>query len=108
MGKCEACGHFNPYWLPDYHDVEREYAKVGDIPSARALPLNKIVELNGFAYKRTAKFVRRLPVEIYRARGKWGTPYKNSKYFDPSANSSGKFHRRKKLDHPSSQTTIST
>ena len=87
MSKCEVCGHFNPYWLPDFHDVEREYAKVEDIPFSANLPLNQVVESRGFAWKRTNKYVRRIPIEIFRARGKWGTPYKSSKYYDPSVTS---------------------
>jgi len=96
----------NPYWLADFHDVEREYAKVDDIEGARALPVNLVVEQNGFAYKRTEKYVRRLPIEIYRARGKWGTPYKSSKYYDPAANSSGKFRKSHRRSHSSSQAEI--
>ena len=106
MTKCEKCGHFNPYWLPDYHDVEREYAKVDDIEGARALPINRVIEKDGFAYKRTKKYVRRLPLEIFRAWGKWGTPYKNSKYYDPSANSTGKFYRGHKRRAPSTNQGI--
>jgi len=106
MTKCENCGHFNPYWLPDFHDIEREYAKVDDIEGARSLPINQIVEKDGFAWKRTAKYVRRLPLEIFRARGRWGTPYKNSKYYDPAANSSGKFRKGHRRSHPSSQRKL--
>jgi hypothetical protein len=106
MTKCEKCGHMNPYWLADFHDVEREYAKVDDIEGARALLVNVIIEQNGFAYKRTEKYIRRLPLEIYRARGKWGTPYKSSKYYDPAANSSGKFRKGHRRSHSSSQAQI--
>jgi hypothetical protein len=90
--KCEKCGHFNPYWRTDWRDTEREFAKpedvkwwsMSDMPEETrlALEIGKIVEWNGFAWKQSKKFVRRIPVEIYKARGKWGLPYKAKDYFD--------------------------
>ncbi len=90
--KCEKCGHFNPYWRTDWRDTEREFAKLEDIKwwSLADMPenlkleldLGRIVEWNGFAWKQAPKFIRRIPLEIYRARGKWGLPYKAKDYYD--------------------------
>lgn len=104
--KCEKCGHFNPYWLPDFHDVEREYAKVDDIPESSSWPIGQVIIKDGFAYKRTKKYVRRLPTEIYSARGKWGTPYKSSKYWDPAGASTGRHHKRARASHGDQQRKL--
>ena len=88
MGKCEKCGHFNPYWRTDWRDTEREFARVEDVfahvPTLQQdqLMLGQIVEWNGYAWKMSKKYIRRIPLEIYRARGKWGLPYKAKDYYD--------------------------
>jgi hypothetical protein len=103
MGKCPRCGFFDPYWRADFHDTDREYAKVDDVPESSSWPIGIVLEKDGFAYKRTAKYVRRLPIEIFRARGKWGTPYKNSKYYDPAGASTGPHAKRARASHSSNQ-----
>jgi len=91
LTKCEKCGHFNPYWRTDWRDTEREFARAEDVfshlPTLQQdeLLLGQIVKWNGFAWKmskKSKKFIRRIPIEIYKARGKWGLPYKAKDYFD--------------------------
>jgi len=92
--KCEKCGHFNPYWRTDWRDTEREFAKPEDVffdlPTLQQdrLKLGYIIEWNGFAWKMGKKWVRRIPLEIYKARGKWGLPYKAKDYYDATMNPS--------------------
>ncbi len=83
MGKCEKCGFMNPYWITDYRDVYRDYCKVEDYPPALEHPVKVIWEDTFFAYQRTEKYVRRLPLEIWRARGKFSRP---RGYWDGSGN----------------------
>jgi hypothetical protein len=70
--------------MSNWHDVEQEYAKLDDEPSFRALPKGIVLEINGFAYWRTDRFVRRLPIEIYKARGKTSKP---NGYYDAGPHS---------------------
>lgn len=73
MTKCSKCGHQDNF-ISNWHDVEQEYAKLDDEPMWRCLVPKLVYEINGFAYWRTDKFVRRLPLQIYRARGKTSKP----------------------------------
>src|SRR5712664_4999078 len=75
MTKCPKCGFSDPFWVPDWRDIEREWAKVEDVKElADKLPLMKITVLDGFAYRKGTKYVRRMAVEIYNSRGKWSKP----------------------------------
>jgi hypothetical protein len=90
--KCEKCGHFNPYWRTDWRDTEREFARREDV-SLEEMPvieqaelvMGRIAEWNGFVWKMTDRFIRRIPIEIFKARGKWGLPYKAKDYFDATS-----------------------
>ncbi len=79
--KCEKYGHFNPYWIADWRDVEKEWAHIDDIPFAYEIPIGKIIERDGFVYRSSAKIIRRMPIEIYKSRGKWSVPYNRLEYW---------------------------
>src|SRR5438093_7784765 len=86
--KCAKCGHVELYWRADWHDVEREYAKTEDVinslPSVvqDADPGTIVEASDGFAYKKgSGRYIRRIPLEIWRARGFWTRP---KGYFDPT------------------------
>jgi hypothetical protein len=79
--KCEKCGYMNPYWLADWRDIEKEWAHIDDIQFAYEIPLNKLVERNGFMYRATLTTIRRMPIEIFKARGKWSVPYNRLEYW---------------------------
>lgn len=78
--KCPNCGYNVPYWVPDWRDIEKEWAKREDVPVIDKLlegvPFDKnMVRIyGGFAYKRTPKYLRRMPLEIYESRKRWGKP----------------------------------
>jgi hypothetical protein len=86
--KCDKCGHIELYWRADWHDVEREYAKTEDVlaslPSeVQAARANEIIEASdGFAYKKgLGRYIRRVPLEVWKARQFWTRP---KGYFDPA------------------------
>lgn len=100
--KCAKCGHVELYWRADWHDVEREYAKTEDVwlelpQEVRMAPPLTIVEASdGFAYRAgSGRYVRRVPMEVWKARQFWTRP---SGYFDPAgrlANGLELVHKRK-------------
>ena len=71
--KCPKCGHRDNF-MSNWHDVEQEYAKLDDEPQWKPLPIGFIVAVDGFVYWRSKRFIRRMPLEIYRARGKLSKP----------------------------------
>ncbi len=81
--KCSECGHQDNF-IPNWHDVEQAYAKLDDEPNYKILEQGIVYIIRGFAYWRTDRFVRRLPLEIYRARGKTSKPIG---YYDPGPHS---------------------
>lgn len=88
MIKCPKCGHVEIYWRPDWHDVEREYAKEEDVFNSLPIEVQKgqvriIIEASdGFAYKKgTGRYIRRIPLELWKARQFWTRP---KGYFDPA------------------------
>lgn len=91
--KCAKCGHVELYWRADWHDVEREYAKLEDVMNTLPLevregPDGKVIEASdGFAYRKgtatgkPSRYVRRVPLEVWKARQFWTRP---KGYFDPA------------------------
>ncbi len=90
--KCPKCSYQDNF-ISNWHDVEQEYAKLDDEPKYRALAKGLVFEIDGFAYWRTDRFVRRLPIEIYKARGRTSKP---KGYYDPGPHSH-KFNMSKRI-----------
>src|SRR5437867_3957619 len=86
--KCAKCGHIELYWRADWHDVEREYAKLEDVLSSLPIEVQNgkegtVIEASdGFAYKKSkGRYIRRVPLEVWQARQFWTRP---KGYFDPA------------------------
>jgi hypothetical protein len=91
--KCPKCGYNDPYWRADWHDVEREYAKLEDVFGNLPVNVQKgpegipIEAEDGFTYRKgtstgkPSRYVRRIATELWRSRGFWTRP---KGYFDPA------------------------
>lgn len=77
--KCPRCGFNQPHWLKQAWDKEAEYCHASD--SDIQLQVGETRIIDGFAYRRTSeKYVIRMPLEIFEARGK--SFNKPKKYWD--------------------------
>lgn len=87
--KCPRCGYFDPYWMSRKHDRYGEFAHLSDIPEAQSWPKGVVIEKDGMAYRRSDKYVNRVPLEIFKVQGKAG----GKGYWD--AGNFGKSHKRR-------------
>lgn len=81
--KCPKCGYKDNF-MSNWHDVEQEYAKLDDEPIWKVVPIGLVFAVDGFVYWRSKRFIRRMPLEIYKARGKLSKPIG---YYDAGSHS---------------------